>query len=103
MTIVNCYQKFAFNLNQTIYAEDATELIASKYDWNHLKAGVSFERYVFCDGGGGGGVYAMYELHTIGQMTDETFMSDASEEEEGWSESVSGNIFVNTVSKYSSS
>jgi hypothetical protein len=49
MTIVNCFHKFGFNLNQTNDGEDVTELSVAENDWGKLKAGVSFQEYVSCD------------------------------------------------------
>jgi hypothetical protein len=41
-TIVNCFQKCGFNLNQTNDSEDVRELSIVENDWGKLKAGVSF-------------------------------------------------------------
>jgi hypothetical protein len=49
MTIVSCFQKCGFNLNQTNDGEDVRELSTAKNDWSKLKAGVSFQEYVSCD------------------------------------------------------
>jgi hypothetical protein len=49
MTIVNCFHKCEFNLNQTNDGEDVTELSIHRDDWNQVKAGVSLQEYVSCD------------------------------------------------------
>jgi hypothetical protein len=48
-TIVNCFQKCGFNLNQTNDGEDVRELSVAENDWGKLKAGASFQEYVSCD------------------------------------------------------
>jgi hypothetical protein len=42
-TIVNCFQKCGFNLNQINDGEDVRELSIAKNDWDKLKAGVLFQ------------------------------------------------------------
>jgi hypothetical protein len=48
-TYGNSFQKCGVNLNQTSDGEDATDFIIPKDDRGQLKAGVSFQEYVFCD------------------------------------------------------
>jgi hypothetical protein len=40
ITIVDCFQKYGFNLSQTNDSEDATELSIARDDWGQLKAGI---------------------------------------------------------------
>jgi hypothetical protein len=76
-TIVNCFQKCGFNLNQTSDGEDVTELRIAKNDWGKLKAGISFQEYVSCDDN-----VVRCEVQTLEQVMDEKFTSGVSEEEE---------------------
>jgi hypothetical protein len=75
-TIVNCFQKCGYNLNQSSDNEDAAELSIAKDDWDELKTGVSFQEYVTCDNDA-----ISHEVQTLGQMINEKFTSDVSEEE----------------------
>jgi hypothetical protein len=78
-TIVNCFQKCRFNLNQTNDGDkDVRELSIAKNDWGTLKAGVSFQEYVSCDAN-----VVRREVQTLEQMMDLKFTSDVSEKEEG--------------------
>jgi hypothetical protein len=76
-TIVNCFQKCGFNLNQTNDGEDVRELSIAENDWGKLKASVSFQEYISCDDN----VFRC-EVQTLEQMMDEKFTSGVSEEEE---------------------
>jgi hypothetical protein len=76
-TIVNCFQKCGFNLNQINDGEDVIELRISENDWGKLKAGASFQEYVFCDDN-----VVRCEVQTLEQMMDEKFTSGLYEEEE---------------------
>jgi hypothetical protein len=76
-TIVNCFQKCGFDLNQTNDGEDVRELSIAKNDWGKLKARVSFQEYVSCDDN-----VVRCEVQTLEQMMDEKFTSGVSEEEE---------------------
>jgi hypothetical protein len=82
-TIVNCFQKCGFNLNQTNDGEDVRELSIAENDWGKLKAGVSFQEYVSCDDN-----VVRCEVQTLEQMLDENFTSGVSEEE--WEEEDDG-------------
>jgi hypothetical protein len=75
--VVNCFQKYGFNLNQTNDAEDVTELSIAENEWGKLKAGVSFKEYVCCDDN-----VVRSEVQTLEQMMDEKFTSGVCEEEE---------------------
>jgi hypothetical protein len=75
-TIVNCFQKCGFNLNQTIDGEDVRELNIAKNDWGKLKAGASFQEYVSCDDN------VRCDMQTLEKMMDEELTSGVSEEEE---------------------
>jgi hypothetical protein len=75
--IVNCFQKYGFNFNQTNDGEDVRELGTAENDWGKLKAGASFQEYVSCDDN-----VLRCEMHTLEQMMDEKFTSGVSVEEE---------------------
>jgi hypothetical protein len=45
-TVVNCFHKFGFNLNDINDDEDATELNTAKDDWGQLQAAVLREELV---------------------------------------------------------
>ena len=49
VTLVNCFQKSQFNINQASDHEDVTELSTGKDDWGQQKANVSFQEHVSCD------------------------------------------------------
>jgi hypothetical protein len=83
VTIVNCFQKCGFNLNQTNGGGDAIELGIAEDHWDQLKADISFQEYVSCNN------VIMCEVQTSEQMTDEKFTSDVSKEEE-WEEEDNG-------------
>jgi hypothetical protein len=69
-TIVNCFQKCGFNLNQTNDGEDVRKLSIAENDQGKLKAGASFQEYVSCDDN-----VVRCEVQTLEQMMDEKFTS----------------------------
>jgi hypothetical protein len=76
-TIVNCFQKSGFNLNETDDGEDVRELRIAENGWGKLKAGVSFHKHVSCDDN-----VVRCEVQTLEQMMDEKFTSGVSKEGE---------------------
>jgi hypothetical protein len=46
VSVVNCFQKCGWDLNETDDGEDATELTIARDDWDLLKAGLSFQKHV---------------------------------------------------------
>jgi hypothetical protein len=77
ITIVNCFQKCRFNLNQTNDGEDVRELSRAENEWGKLKPHVSFQEYVSCDDN-----VVRCEVQTLEQMMDEKFTSGVSEEDD---------------------
>jgi hypothetical protein len=77
MTIVNCFQKCGFNLNQANNGEDVREISIAENDWSVLKAGVSFQEYVSCDDN-----VVRCEVQTLEQMIDEKLTCGVSKEED---------------------
>jgi hypothetical protein len=49
MTMVNCFRKCEFNLNQNNDSEDGAELSIPYDDLDKLREGVSFQEHIFCD------------------------------------------------------
>jgi len=49
VTLVNCLQKYEFNINQASDREDVTEFSAGTDDWGQQKANISFQEQVYCD------------------------------------------------------
>jgi hypothetical protein len=76
-TVVNCFQKCGFNLNQTNDGEDVRELSIAENDWGKLKVGILFQEYVSCDDN-----VVRCEVQTLEQMMDEKFTCGVYEEEE---------------------
>jgi hypothetical protein len=77
-TVVNCFQKCGFSLNQISDGEDATGLSIIEDDCGQVKADVLYEEYIFCDND-----IVMFEVQTLEQMMEEKYTSDVSEEVEG--------------------